>query len=144
MKKEITITKHYVTFCSPGTMCAEESVKEIDEYNVEEAVQMSRDIKERHGALPYGFYFSTRGRAEEDLDSHEITRTGVYYLGGEVMTLERIRVRNRKDERILRSNMETNGWDEVVINRNSYKWTQPLHEKDTVLDMTHYPEMQTT
>jgi len=104
--------KHFVVFCSPGTL----------------------EIKERYGALPYGFYFTTRSRNEEDLDSHESARSHMYYLGGEVLTLKQVRAKDDPDDKILISNMEANKWDRIVINTNSYKWTQPLEKGDIVLD----------
>ena len=64
--------KHFVTFYSPGTFVAEQTTKPIDSWDVELAVSMSGEIKERYGALPYGFQFSTRERGENDLDSHEV------------------------------------------------------------------------
>jgi len=35
--------------------------------------------------------------------------------------------------RILISNMENNGYDKIIVNTNSWKWTQPLRESDIVL-----------
>ena len=46
--------KHFVTFYSPGTFAAETSRKPIESWDVDKAVAMSKEIKERHGALPYG------------------------------------------------------------------------------------------
>ena len=52
--------RHFVTFYSPGTIVAETTTREIDSWNVDDAVAMSRFIQERYGARPYGFRFSTR------------------------------------------------------------------------------------
>lgn len=127
--------KHYVEFFSPGTFVAEQTEQEINEWDVETAIKMSRKIKERYGATPYGFQFTTRERKSTDFDSKEVKRSPMYYLGGEIFTVEDIRKRNLPDERILLSNMECNGWDRIVVNTNSWKWTQPLKEGDVVLDM---------
>jgi hypothetical protein len=127
--------KHYVTFFSPGTFVAEQSVKEIEAWDVNDAVTMSKKINERYGAKPYAFQFSTRERGDKDFDSKESKRSGLYYLGGKIETLDQIKKRNNPAERILVSNMECNGWSRVVTNTNSYKWTQPLYENDTVLDL---------
>lgn len=126
--------KHFVTFLSPGTMVAETTQKPIDSWDVETACNMAHDITEPHGATPYGFYFTTRARADDELDSKEIDRSGTYYLGGRIETLTDIEARGLPSERVLRSNMRTNKWDRVVTNDNSWRWTQPLHENDTVLD----------
>jgi hypothetical protein len=76
--------KHFVTFCSPGTLVSETTTKDIDSWDVQEASKMARRIKERHGAVPYGFYFSTRERGEEDLDSTVTKTSHMYYLGGKI------------------------------------------------------------
>lgn len=126
--------KHFVTFYSPGTFVAETTEKPIDSWDVEQAKEMARSIKERHAAVPYGFRFSMRSRGENDLDSKVTKRSQFYWLGGKVETLEEIKSRAGKDESILISNMECNKWDRIITNTNSWKWTQPLDETDVVLD----------
>lgn len=125
--------KHFVTFFSPGTFVAETTTKEIDLWDVERAMEMSGSVLERHNALPYGFQFTTRERGDNDFDSKEVARSGMYYLGGEVLTIDELKRRNDPDDRILISNMEANGWGRVVVNTNSWKWTQPLSDNDVVL-----------
>lgn len=127
--------KHFVTFYSPGTFVAEESTLPIDRWDADEAIKLSSGIKERHGALPYGFTFSTRERKAGELDSQVVKTSGMYYLGGEILTLETIKARGNEEDHILISNMINNGWDKVVVNTNSWKWTQPLREGDMVLDV---------
>ena len=129
------MSKHYVTYYSPGTFMAEQTTKEIESWDVDKAIEMSKDIKERHGALPYGFCFTTRGRTEKDLDSKETARSCMYYLGGEVLTLKEVKKQNNPGDKILISNMECNGWKRIVKNSNSYLWTQPLEDDDIVLDI---------
>lgn len=126
--------KHYVTFLSPGTFLAEQTTREIDSWDIEAAMAMARDVVERYNATPYGFQFTTRQRGEADFDSHETDRSCIYYLGGKIETLAEVQARNDPDERILRSNMEGNGWDKIVVNDNSWRCTQPLRENDVVLD----------
>ena len=127
--------KHFVIFFSPGTFVAEQSREPIDSWDIDKAVKMSKDIKERHEAIPYGFCFTTRERKDHELDSQEIKRSGIYYLGGEVVTLEDIRARNDPKDKILISNMECNKWNKIVVNTNSWKWTQPLEKNDVVLNV---------
>lgn len=129
------IEKHFVTFLSPGTFLAEQTTKEIPEWDPEAAMKMADDITERYGATPYGFYFTTR-RNDGELDSKEVARSGTYFLGGEILTVEDVRARNDPDEKILLSNMENNGYEKIVVNTNSYRWTQPLEASDQVLDYT--------
>lgn len=126
--------KHFVNFRSPGTIVAEESSREVDSWSIQLACELAHGISERHGATPYGFYFSTRGRGENDLDSKVIDISRMYYLGGKVETLAEIKARNDPADRILISNMEINGWDRVLVNNNSYRYTLPLKSDDIVLD----------
>lgn len=106
------IEQHFVTFYSPGTFVAEETRKPIESWDVAQAVAMAGEIQERNGATPYGFQFTTRGRGEHELDSHQTA----------------------PKDAILRSNMRANGWDKVVRNSNSWTWEQPLRDGDVVLE----------
>ena len=133
-----TISQHFVTFYSPGTFMAETTTKKIKEWNEATAVKMSRRIKERHGARPYAFRFSTRSRGPDDLDSKIVEESSVFYLGGKVETLEEITARNDPEEETLRSNMEIMKWDRVVSTTEGWSWTQPLEEGDVVLDMSQF------
>lgn len=127
--------KHFVTFYSPGTFTAETSTLPIDAWNTDSAIAMALSVKERHGAVPYGFRFSTRSRGPDDLDSKESAASPFYYLGGRIETLAEVEARNDPKESILRINMRCNGWDRIVINDNSWRWTQPLKADDIVLDV---------
>jgi len=135
----MTMQKHFVTFLSPGTFVAEQSAEEIDAWDVDLAMEMAHNVKERYGATPYGFYFTTRERGEQDFDSHESGRSGTYYLGGKVETLADVKARNDPTEKTLRSNMECNGYTRIVTNDNSWRWTQPLCAEDVVLDWEPKP-----
>lgn len=128
--------KHFVTFYSPGTLFAETSSQPIDSWDVPTAVDMARRVKERHGATPYGFRFTTRERKDDELDSKQIGQSAMYYLGGTIETLAEIKARNNPDDRILIANMEGNGWDRLITNTNSWKATQPFLEGDTLLEFT--------
>lgn len=128
------IEQHFVTFYSPGTFIAETTAKPVKSWDVDAAVSMARDIHERHGASPYGFRFTARGRGPDDLDSRQTAQSCFYWLGGKVETVEEVAARNDPSERILLGNMQGNGWDRIVTNTNSWKWTQPLHDGDVVLD----------
>lgn len=132
----MTMEKHFVTFYSPGTFCAETTEKPIDSWDIDAAVEMARSITERHGARPYAFRFSTRARNDDELDSKVVKTSGNYFLGGRLDTIEDVRKRADPNERILLSNMECNGWKAVVTNDNSWRWTQPLTERDEVLNVT--------
>ena len=127
--------KHFVTFCSPGTFVAEQSTKEIPSWDIGTAIDIARTITERYEALPYGFYFTTRSRGKDDFDSKQSKKSPMHWLGGEVQTLKQLEDRNDPSEDILRSNMRCNGWDKIIVNTNSYQWSQPLEKDDIILDL---------
>ena len=126
--------RHFVTFFSPGTFVAERSTKPIEQWNIIVAKKMAHTIRERYGATPYGFQFTTRSRTGEDLDSKVTASSAFYYLGGTIETLDQVKARATEEDRILISNMEGNGWARVITNDNSWPWTQPLRDTDAVLE----------
>ena len=126
--------QHFVTFLSPGTFVAEDSTQRIEGWDVEQACEMAHGVRERHSATPYGFYFTTRTREPEDLDSKQTSKSPMYYLGGEIRTLEEVAAANDPSESILLSNMRCNGYDRIITNYNSWQWTQPLKPDDVVLE----------
>ncbi|KKL56136.1 hypothetical protein LCGC14_2248430 [marine sediment metagenome] len=125
--------KHFVTFYSPGTFVAEQSTKDIDSWDVDAAQKMAENVKERHGAIPYAFQFSTRTRGADDLDSHVSERSPMYFVNCRIETLAEVEERNDPKERILRSNMRNNGYDRIAITTKGWKWTQPVGADDMVL-----------
>ena len=131
--------KHFVTFYSPGTFVSESTTKPIDSWDVEKAVKMAMTISERHGARPYGFQFSTRERRADELDSRQAKTSGIYYLGGKVLTLANVEARKDPNDNILISNMKCNKIAAVVENCNSYRSTMELRKGDVVLDVTLPP-----
>ena len=128
--------KYFVVFCSPGTFVDETTEKPIESWDIEKAKVMATDVHERYGARPFGFYFTTRSRGEEDLDSKEIASSGVYYLGGVVETREQVEARNDPSEDILRTNMRCNEIERVITNKNSFKTTRQFRDKDTLLEFS--------
>ena len=127
-----SMKKHFVVYLSPGTLVSESSEREIDSWDVDKALTMVREIKERHSATPYGFYFITRSRGPEDLDSKITESSHMYFLGGRVMTLEDVKIEMPK-EKILIHNMENNGYHKIIVNDNSWRITLPLNEEDVIL-----------
>ncbi|MEE9510349.1 MAG: hypothetical protein V3V81_07635 [Candidatus Bathyarchaeia archaeon] len=125
--------KHFVRFLSPGTFVVEATQKPIESWDVDEAVKLSKDIKERYNTLPYGFYFITRSRDDSQLDSKETDTSNMYYLGGKVETFEEIK--RSQPGSILAKNMEYNNWDRVITNTNSWKVTQPFKDGDVVINI---------
>lgn len=125
--------RHFVTFYSPGTLFAETTTMEIKKWDIELAVEMSKGVIERYNAVPYGFKFTTRERKMNELDSKQVKQSCFYYLGGDVFTLKQLKELNDPHNDTLIRNMECNNWEKVVINSNSWKWTQPLEKGDVVL-----------
>lgn len=128
------LEKHFVTFLSPGSFVHEETTKPILDWNVDSAIQIAYAVKERHGATPFAFRFTTRRREDNELDSKVVKESGTYYLGGEILTLAQVEERNDPDDRILIQNMKCNNWDRVIENFNSWKIVQPFGNKDIVID----------
>jgi len=125
----------FVIFFSPGTFCSEQTSMPIDSYDVDKAVEMAKEIVERYNARPYGFCFVTRERKETELDSRETHRSGMYYLGGKIETLAEVEARHDQRDEILLSNMRANNYDRIIVTNNSWRWTQPFHKDDTLLDV---------
>jgi hypothetical protein len=133
--KEDDMKKHFVIFMSPGTFVAEQTEKPIASWNVKKAVEMSKKIIERYNAKPYGFYFTTRERKDNELDSKVVKSSGMYYLGGKIITLEELKARKSPNDSTLISNMECNDWDKVVETNNSWRWIQPLRKGDKIVEL---------
>jgi len=127
------IEKHFVTFVSPGTFVPETTTQEIESWDVAQATEMSQAITERHRAKPYSFHFTTR-QNDGKLDSEEVARSCNYFLGGRVLTLAEIKAKNNPADKVLIMNMEGAGYTRVIENRNSYRATLPLNDKDVILN----------
>ena len=135
--------KHYVRFMSPGTFFSEETTKPIDSWDVDKARRMARDVVERHNARPYAFQFITRKSTARQVlgakiagtqpESTETARSGTYFIGGTVETLEQVKARNDPGDRILIRNMESGEFDRIITNCNSYKMAQPFTDQDFVI-----------
>lgn len=129
-----TMIKHYVTFMSPGMFLAEMTTQEIVEWDLREAVERAQSVKERHGAIPYGFYFTTKERGPDDFEPKLTKTSGTYYINGKVETLEEIEARRDPSDAILVSNMRCNHWPRVVRTQNGYGWAQPMGDDDHIVD----------
>lgn len=133
--------KHYVDFFSPGSFVSEQTTRELlgpDVGSVVVAVNLARTIKERYDARPFGFQFVERERGPDDFGSYEVFRSGMYFLGGTVLTLGDVIARNDPKDKILISNMRVNNIARIVENTNSWTSVHALTSKDVVLDMNQY------
>lgn len=134
-----SITKHFVTFFSPGTFMPEQDTKEVASWEVDEAVKMAGAIFERHGARPYAFRFYTSQRGEEDFEPSTTKRSNLYYLGGHLETLAEVEARADPKEEILLSNMRINGVAQIIVNNNSWRFAGAFGDDDILLDVTLPP-----
>lgn len=125
--------KHFVQFLSPGTFSSESTVKEIDSWDIEKAKLMSQSIVERYGARPYGFRFFTEEKSNNESAAQVTATSGIYFLGGTLLSLADIIARNDPNDQILISNMQMNSYDFVIVNENSYKITLPFSDNDHLL-----------
>lgn len=126
------VSKHFVTFYSPGTFMPEETTKEVDAWSPELALAMAADIVERHGARPYAFRFTTRSRGPDDLDSKVSASSGLHYFGCDVLTLAEVKA-TYSNENILIGNMERNDIARVAVPREGWKGFYPVSSGDVVL-----------
>ena len=126
--------KHFVTFYSPGSFVDETDTKEINDWDVNVAKDMAKNINQRYGAKPYAFRFTTKERGPDDFDSKVVKTSGMYFLGGRVRSIEEVILLNDPKEEILRWNMITNKYDRVIETNNSYKRTATMSKEDVVLD----------
>lgn len=116
--------KHYVEFFYPGSFVPESSIQEV----IDRAVP----VEVPKGA--YGFHHFSR---------EEIEQAGELLMGkpkdydpmtyyGEILTLEQVQaLEPARNYNILVSNMECNGWNQVV--RTVCGNFQPLNEGDKVV-----------
>jgi hypothetical protein len=112
--------KHYLVFLCSDTFIMEESTYEVDSWDILSAKKLFS--KESF----YAFYFITKQ------DGIEIDRSNFYYLKGRVETIEEIRQRNNPKEAKILANMESNGWNRILI--NTMKVIRPLQDEDIVLE----------
>lgn len=129
------MTKHFVTFYSPGTFLMETDQREIEAWDVDAAVELAKSIDQRYGARPHSFKFSTSHRAEDDWQPKIVEESPLYILGGTVKAIADLEAENDPSNEIAIANMRRNGIERVVDNRNSYKSMLPLRDGDVLLDV---------
>lgn len=123
--------KYFITFYSPGTFVSESTSKEVefDNWNIDYAAELAHNIKERHGATPYGFRFETK--ESDGWEPKTTFNSGMHYLGGKLLTVDDIP--DTKENEILKWNMKHNHIEYVIENTNSWKVTMPFYKDTDVL-----------
>lgn len=137
LSKKTSGPVHFVTFFSPGTFVSEYTTKPIKSRNTKLAAQMAREIKERHGATPYGFRFETRIKfiaARITAESPSVKTSKMFYLGGCVRSSAKVLAGKHPTEKILRENVKSNKYPAIIVNRNSYEIACPFLKGDVLLD----------
>lgn len=115
------VKKHFVKFFSPGSFVDEVSVYEIEDWDTKKAILISKKVNERYNSKPFAFIFITKENDGTTLDSRTTAKSGLYYLNGEIKTLQNIIDENNNENRILISNMKNNGWKKVIITNTPWK-----------------------
>lgn len=124
--------KHFLHLLFPGSFASEESVSEVSDWDVDAATSVAEKRKQQ---IPFGFYFTTRARAEDDLDNHVTETSGIYYLGGKLLTVADIEKKEDPGDKILLSNMRNNEIGKIIENNNSCRVMMPFRSKDILLNV---------
>lgn len=134
--------KIYARFLSPGTFVHEESRVPLETGTVDEALRLSSTLVERHGARPFGFMLLTmlvhepipdgRGGTLEVVPK-ELERSGMYFLGGQVLRFEEVRAQE-PPESVLSRNMENNDFPIVIETVRGYRAANPFRVDDVSID----------
>ena len=134
-KEMQSVSQDFVTFYSLGHLFPHKVTMTIDCWNVDLALEMLPTLAEKQRARIYGFYFSTRRRGPEELDSSIVSESAIYYLNGTIRTLEELERRNDPSAAILRENMRRNGYTKIVESKiGGYQRTSFLEKDDVVLE----------
>lgn len=123
-KEVIRMLKHYVEFMYPGILFSETS---------ETPVKRRDSALVKKPNMSYGFRFFDREETKKNgeiLIGRNKNYSSVYFFGGEVYTLARVKA-ELPNKDILISNMESNGYKRVVKTR--FGQFLPLEKRDRVL-----------
>lgn len=137
------IVVHRVTFLSPGSFVSEQTSRPVLLWDIPAACEAATDVTERHGARPYGFYFTTYVTAPDvpdgmggtlKVEARETERSGMHFLGGSILTVEDVERRADPKDAILLSNMRGNDMALVCEVRNGFRSTHPFGARDVTVN----------
>ena len=113
--------RHFVQILYPGAIFAEANTVALaaDYWNLDEALALVAG--ERY--TPYGFRFVTRERGPDDLDFKETMRSPMYFLNGQVKTVDEV-----EPGSILEWNMRANRYSRVFVSQSGF--AVPMEEGD--------------
>ena len=135
-----TRQEHFVVFYSPGTLFSESTTKTISAWNPTEALRLASNVKERHGAIPFGFQFETRIVADPIPDGQggelrvepkTVRTSGMFFIAGQPRLFTELL--DDRENHILKSNMRANDWPIVVETCRGYRETHPFKEEDAII-----------
>lgn len=117
--------RHYIEWLFPGSFFAETSAKRV--------ISRIRPPGIPKGAYGYQFFDRIEVEAEgETLYGRPKNRSGIYYLGGKVLTLAQVKSLPG-DYKTLISNMECNRWDRVIkLECGAF---QPFNDNDQLVEV---------
>jgi len=118
--------QHYIEWMYPGIISTDTSSEKIDHRDPQRVDKMKERV--------FAFRFFDRTVVDgEELLGKDKNPSGIYYLGGSVMTLAEVKDKygDDPDKRILISNMENNGYDRIVMTK--FGQSMPLNDQDRVI-----------
>lgn len=127
---------HFVSFfgsdLGPTAGTWGESNHPIKSWDVNTAMAMARVVAERRGIVPRAFMFTTKARNANQLDSRVVKRSGYYFLGGELLTLNDVK-HEMPEEGMLISNMRRRAIKRVVVSNISCGLVEEFRDGDVLL-----------
>lgn len=126
------VKQDFVTFLLPATLVPEKATMLIGSWDPYRALEMAGEAA--YGNIkPYAFYFSTKTRGPEDLDSTITEESHHYFIGGAVRTLEELE-RDPEKNQILIANMRSFSANRVINTDGLHPVIRLMKPQDIVLD----------
>lgn len=125
-------TKNFAVFMYDIGFAGETIELPVVDFDVSHVVNYAYGLE---GTKPYAFYFVTKEFNPTTFSIENTRMTNMYYLGGTVLRLQD--VPHTKEYEILRSNMEINKVDKVVVTRGGGK---TLFVSDDAIILDFFPE----
>jgi len=129
-----------VTYYSPGTLFSENSSFKFPNFNLADFASKAKEIKERHGAAPYGFVWEKCELPDvlPEVNGFKVTvhhkvleKSGMNYITGDLVFASDLTAR---EDSIMKSNLESNSEGIGIINKNSWKYNGFFNKKDKIVN----------
>jgi hypothetical protein len=128
--------KHYVDFYqSTGMPQPERTRKPIPRWDTELAMEMARELAgDDLKSFPYGFRFLTKKLSKGNLKGKVTESSGMYYIGGRIVTHEEISTRDDPKDVLLSKNMRLMGVSKIVeVDNAGGRVRVPHDERDQMI-----------